>query len=275
VNRPPRAVVALLVLLAFVAAGCGRTGPEAEVAACAAGAPKDRILPACVWTPRGAMDVEDTYLPGVVQCEVGGFRDRPAVLEAQAIAARTYLLAHLLRKGPLAEVPLTSRFQCWKAEASGASVAAVRATTDRVMHTFGEVLDANYAAGIRHREKDCAPAPPARAGYDQASWAEMRSVWQRARKEGRRRPFDGVSWTELLVTDNGARDGLAVVPTPFAPARATNRGAFGQWAAACLARARGYDHEALLRHFYGRDLELSPLPGAPETQRFAQALSEE
>jgi len=270
-----RARGALAVLLAFAAVGCGRTGPEAEVAACAAGAPRDRILPACVWTARGAMAVEDTYLPGVVQCEVGGFRKWPAVLEAQAVAARTYLLAHLLRKGPLAEVPLTSRFQCWKADASGASVAAVRATTDRVMHTFGEVLDANYAAGIKHRENDCAPAPPARAGYDQGTWADMREVWKRARKDGRRRPFDGVSWTELLVTDNGARDGLAVEPTPFAAVRATNRGAFGQWAAACLARVRGYDHVALLRHFYGRDLELSAVSGAPDTQSLAQSLSEE
>ena len=66
----------------------------------AAVAAADRLMPACVDTVRGAMEVEREYLPGVLECEVGGFRKTPAALEAQAIVARTYLLAHLTRQGP-------------------------------------------------------------------------------------------------------------------------------------------------------------------------------
>jgi hypothetical protein len=224
-----------------------------------------RLMPVCVDTVRGAMEIEREYLPGVLACEVGGFRKTPAALEAQAIVARTYLLAHLTRQGPEAVVRLDGTFQCWKAPSADADAvrAAVRATDDLVLHTGGDVLDANYAAGSNKREADCRPKPPEAAGYDTyATWAEMRAAWVAARKAGKRLRFDGVGWTELLVTDNEGRTGLAVEPTPFAPKRPTNRGAFGQWAAACLAGKRGYAAPDIVRFFFGADVEFSQ-PVAP------------
>jgi hypothetical protein len=268
-RRAAGVVLAVAAATAGLLSGCGglRGRSLGDCRDDAALAAADRLMPACVDTVRGAMEVEREYLPGVLECEVGGFRKTPAALEAQAIVARTYLLAHLTRKGPDAVVRLDGTFQCWKAPTSEAVRTAVRATDDLVLHTAGDVLDANYAAGTPKREADCRPKPPGAAGYDAyATWADMRAAWVSARKAGKRLRFDGVGWTELLVTENEGRTGLGVEPTPFAPKRPTNRGAFGQWAAACLAGKRGYAAPDIVRFFFGADVEFSqpvPPPSAP------------
>lgn len=246
--------------------GCGGLGVR-SLSDCRAGADAPgatQLMPACVDTVKGAMRIESEYLPGIVECEVGGFRKTPAALEAQAIVARTYLLSHLTRKGPDARVRLDGTFQCWKTPRSAAVGDAVGATRDVVLHRDGDVLDANYAAGTAKREADCGPKPPAASGYaDWESWAEMRTAWAEARRNGKRLRFDGVAWTELLVTKNEGRDGLAVEPTPFAAVRPTNRGAFGQWAAACLAGKRGYRASDIVRYFFGADVQFSRRLEAP------------
>lgn len=260
----------LAALAGAVLAGCGglRARSLADCRDDAGLEAADRLMPLCVDTVRGAMEIEREYLPGILECEVGGFRKTPAALEAQAIVARTYLLAHLTRKGPDAVVRLDATFQCWKSPKSEAVRAAVRATDDLVLHTDGDVLDANYASGTPKREADCRPKSPEAAGYDDyATWAEMRDAWRAARKAGKRLRFDGVGWTELLVTENEGRTGLAVEPTPFAAPRRTNRGAFGQWAAACLAGKRGYAAPDIVRYFFGADVEFSrPVPSPPAAE---------
>lgn len=262
--------LALVAFVALLAAGCGlvrapATRPEVRGCDPSEVARPGQLLPLCISTDYGPMSVEGEYVPGVVQCEVGGFRQAPAALEAQAIVARTYLLAHLTRNGPEARVPLTSVFQCWKVPVAEEVLLAANRTRDLVLHRHGEVLDANYAAGTSKREDDCAPKAPSEAGYDEYdTWEAMREAWVAARKAGRRLRFSGVAWTELLVTRNEGRTGLAVEPTPFAPARPTNRGAFGQWAAVCLARKRGYGAEEIVKYFFGEDVELSrPLETNP------------
>jgi hypothetical protein len=263
----PRAagrVLTVATAVAWLASGCGGLRSRSLGDCRDESAPQgpDQLMPVCVDTVRGAMEVEREYLPGVLECEVGGFRKTPAALEAQAIVARTYLLAHLTRKGPDAVFRLDATFQCWKAPKSEAVRAAVRATDDLVLHTSGDVLDANYASGTPRREVDCQPKSPAAAGYDDyATWAEMRDAWVAARKAGKRLRFTGVGWTEILVTDNEGRTGLSVEATPFAIRRRTNRGAFGQWAAACLAGKRGYAAPDIVRFFFGADVEFSrPVP---------------
>ena len=222
------------------------------------------LLPVCVDSSRGAMDIETEYLPGVLECEVGGFRKTPTALEAQAIVARTYLLAHFMRNGFDTPVGLTASFQCWKPPTNDAVRLAVRRTRDVVIHRHGDVLDANYASGTSKLTADCAPKGPAAAGYsDYATWDDMRDRYREARKKGHRHGFSGTGWTELLVTRNEGRDGLAVEPTAFAPVRPTNRGAFGQWAAACLAGKRAYTTPAILRYFFGDDVQFSSGLEAP------------
>lgn len=260
--RPALGTVAVGVALTL--GGCGLLSGRVTLADCRAEHAErpGAVMPACVDTARGAMAVETEYLPGVVECEVGGFRKTPAAQEAQAIVARTYLLAHLTRVGFDAPVGLTARFQCWKSGASEAARRAVARTSGAVLHRHGDVLDANYASGTPKRAADCTPQSPAAAGYpDYPSWEAMRTAYQAARKAGGRLRLPGAGWTELLITRNEGRDGLAVEPTAFAPVRPTNRGAFGQWASACLAAKHGYDVPALLRHFFGDDVQIFREPG--------------
>ena len=251
-----RRIFAMIGLASLLACGGPRTTGlsrcEAEV-----GRPR-AVMPACVETPKGAMAIEDEYLPGVVQCEVGGMHKTPSVLEAQAIVARTYLLAHLLRTDLDRGVPLTSRFQCFAEGATAASREAVARTRDVVLHHQGQVLDANYAAGVRRRSADCSPLPPDEVGYARfPDWEAMRAAYLAARLRGERRPFAGVAWTEVFIVINEGRTGLDVRPSPWNPARPTNRGAFGQWAALCLARERGAGALTILRYFFGADVELT------------------
>ncbi len=213
------------------------------------------LLPPCVWTTVGAMPTERDYVAGVVDCELGGVRDAPAALEAQAIAARTYLARRLERRGNDTRIPLTSRFQCWRSAIRPHARAAALATRDRVMHVEGALINANYVAGAGRLDDDCRPRSPAANGYDDTTWEAMRRQYLEARRARRRRPFDGVWWTEVVVTRNEGREGEAVAGTPMASPRPTNRGAMGQNAAVCLAR-KGYDTESILRYFYGADLEL-------------------
>lgn len=258
---------ALLVLGGLLAAGCGGPRNGVTLEDCLtrhAVRPRTTFLPACVLTARGAMPVESEYLPGVLQCEVAGVIDQPAALEAQAIAARTYLAAWLERRGEDAVVPLGPSFQCWRPPRSPAAFAAVRRTADIVAHHDATLISANYAAGTRRLRADCTPRPPADSGYAFESWEAMRDHFVAERDRGRRPRYGGTDWTEILVTRNEGRSGAEVRPTPMGRPVPWNRGALGQWAARCLAEAAGYDTLAILRYFYGADVRLSaPLPPEP------------
>jgi hypothetical protein len=261
-------VRARLLWLAALVSACG--GPAGQTLddcmARYARGPRTTFMPVCVATARGAMLVEQEYVPGVVECELGGAVDAPAALEAQAIAARTFLAVFLDRRGEDAEVPTTSRFQCWKSGAGPAAIAATRRTADVVMHHEGALISANYAAGTRRLGADCAPRPPADSGYDFESWAAMRADFEAALNDGHWPRYGGTDWTEVLVTRNAGLQGDKVVQSPLAGRASANRGALGQNAAHCLARAAGYDTQSILRYFYGDDVHLSaPLPPSEQS----------
>lgn len=254
------AVLAVAALLAACgAAGTGRTLQDCE--ARFLGQPRTTFLPACVDTTRGAMLVEAEYLAGVVECELGNFVDAPAALEAQAVAARTYLAIFLQERGEDAVVPLGPSFQCWTAPARPSSIAAARATTDVVMHHRMRLISANYAAGTRRLDAECAPHPPEDSGYDFETWDAMRADFREARAEGRWPRYGGTDWTEVLVTRNAGRSAQDVEPTALAHPVPHNRGALGQNTARCLARA-GHDAVSILRYFYGEDVRFSSPPEA-------------
>lgn len=220
--------------------------------------PGERV-PACIETAEGVMPVESVYIAGVVQCELAPLTDADAALEAQAIAARTYLARFLERKGFGAVVPIGPRFQCWKPVRHPRAAAAAANTAGTVLQVGdGSLLDANYVSGARKLSIDCDALPPAEQGYrGYASWDAMRAEYLRRRRAGSRARFEGVSWTEVVVTRNEGRRGPAVIPTPMAPARATNRGAFGQYASVCLAENLGYETGDILRFFFGDDIGFS------------------
>lgn len=249
---------------------------DPDVAACEARwkrgpAENAYALPGCIQTAKGVMSVEDEYLPGVVECELGGAHRAPAALRAQAVAARTYLLAHLKRKARRkgaarkGAVKIGPHFQCWKPAKRPTSVQAVADTEGVVMVRGGAVLDANYVSGTRKRNTDCTPQPPEDSGFDYDSWPEMRKAYYASKKRGRRLKFKGRYWTEILVTDNGGKQGDEVEGTPMAPARGTNRGAMSQYGAICHALRRGLDAPDILRQFYGLDVGFYGdfRPGAP------------
>lgn len=214
------------------------------------------MLPRCIRTTRGVMHVERDYIPGVVDCEMGGFRRAEAALAAQAIAARTYLARFLERKGHETTVPIGARFQCWKRAKHAGSVAAALETEGTVMRHEGLLLSANYVSGARKRHPDCTPKGPRENGYRYNDWAVVRDIYLECRRKKRRRPFKGVSWTEVVVTHNEGLSGDAVQPTPMGSRRPRNRGAMSQYGAACLAR-QDFSTEQILRYYYGEDLVLS------------------
>lgn len=223
-------------------------------------------LPLCIETAEGVMSIEGDYLPGVVECELGGAYRAPAALRAQAVAARTYLMAHLKRRKRRGRpVKIGPHFQCWKPAKRDSSRQAVVDTAGVIMVRGGQVLDSNYVSGTRYRGADCAPEPPEESGYDYDTWLEMRRAYYRSKKRGRRLRFKGRFWTEILVTYNSGRQGDEVEGTPMAPSRATNRGAMSQYGAVCYALRRGMDAPDILRQYYGQDVGFYGAfrPGAP------------
>jgi hypothetical protein len=209
-------------------------------------------LPAVVLTDRGIMLTEDEYLPGVVDCEIAHFTESPAALEAQAIAARTYLARHLTRRGALAVVPIGPHFQCWRRPVHDRSTAAVAATHGQVVRWGGTLINANYAAGAQFLDGNCKALPPIVSGYRQPTWGQVATDWRKGTR------FAGPAWTQIFVTDNRAKKGEAVQATLLGSSAPPNRGALGQHAAICMAERRGWDRVKILRAFYGSDVEVGP-----------------
>ena len=253
---------ALVAALACTMLACGARPPVTSHAGCD-GTQRGSGLPSCVVTTAGVKSIEEEYIPGVIECELGPLTKAEAALDAQAISARTYLLKHLLAKGPQAEVPTTPRFQCWKTPHRARAFAAARRTVGLVMEYEGEVINGNYVSGARRRNADCGPLAPKVNGYAYADWDTKRGLYRKARKARRRHPFKGTSWTEVVVTYNDSRRGDAVLPSPIASRRAANRGALSQWGAICLAEQREYGMEQILAYFYGEDIKLAQRAPAP------------
>ena len=245
---------AALLSLALLC-GCGARPPATG---CVEPAERTTQLPACIETDRGPMSVEAEYVPGVVECELGATQEG-AALEAQAIAARTYLAGYLQRLGVDVEIPIGGHFQCWRRPKNPRTLAAARYTADILMTYDGALVTANYVAGARVLRMDCSAGSPADNGYDEDdTWASMRAAYLEARRARAARPFDGTAWTEVVVTRNEGRSGDAVERTPMAGDHPANRGAMSQNAAVCLARDAGYEVEELLRYVYGDDIVLTP-----------------
>lgn len=254
----------VLSLVALLCAACGSRAPQPsslqQCMALHAEEAANDLLPVCVNTQEGPMATDEEYIAGVVECELGWLARYPAALMAQAVAARTYLASYLDRAGLEAEVPIGAHFQCWRKPELARSRRAARETAGIVLHYQAQLINGNFVAGARTVEGECKPRPPREQGYTDPTWEKMRERYLKARARGERKPFRGVYWTELLVTRNEGRTGDEVAGTLFASPGPRNRGALGQYAAACLAD-QGYDTARILRYFYGEDIAFSrPLP---------------
>jgi hypothetical protein len=219
-------------------------------------------------TKHGCLELDSVYIAGVVQCEVGGITDSGAALEAQAIAARTYLANRLSKRKVRKKVDITARFQCWREPKARRVIEAAKITKGILMLHNGTPINANYVSGTRHLSFDCKPKSPAVSGYSYADWASMRAEYVRRKAARRRIQFGGTDWTEVVVTRNEGRTGKTVDGTPMNGRNSTNRGALSQRGAVCLAENFGYETLPILRYFYGDDFKLSaPLPSPDEGLR--------
>lgn len=175
----------------------------------------------------GRVDVETDYLPHVVACENGGADF--AALQAQAVAARTYLYYKIGRQGHIGDGQGDQVYSCGRAPGPE-HIEAAASTAGRVLRYHGDVIAAFYVAGAIPSTGDCRPAP------------------------GDRDP----TGTEHFVTYNEGRAGEGIEQTTLGwvnPQNWANRGCKSQNGADCLAE-HGYAWEDIVRFYYGDDIEI-------------------
>ena len=181
----------------------------------------------------GLVDVEQVYLPSVVSCENGGADF--AALQAQAIAARSYLYYKLDRAGRIADGQQDQVFTCGRGP-NDAHREAVRSTAGIVLTYADAPIAAFYVAGAIPSTEDCRPAPG----------------------------DDDPTSTERWVTYNEGRAGGDITQTELGwvnPSNTANRGCKSQNGADCLAE-RGYTWDQIVRFYYGEDIGILQTSGA-------------
>lgn len=175
----------------------------------------------------------ESYVAAVVAAENGAAAQ--AALRAQAVAARTFVL-RAMRDDPnlgtyKKPIQNSEKFQVYSHSPSPRAILATAETAGIVCRYKGELILCNYVAG---------------------------AIWTKAGKPG-----EDPTHTEKWVTYNQGKTGSAVKPSPISfTGRSDNRGCKSQNGADWLAR-HGYDYPAILRYFYGADLEIAPLFAQP------------
>jgi hypothetical protein len=180
----------------------------------------------------GRVDVETDYLPHVIACENGGADF--AALQAQAVAARTYLYYKIGRQGHIGDGQGDQVYSCGRGPGQQ-HIDAAASTAGQVLRYHGDVIAAFYVAGAIPSTPDCRPAP------------------------GDRDP----TGTEHFVTYNEGRAGGEIDQTTLGwvhPENWANRGCKSQNGADCLAE-HGYAWEDIVRFYYGEDIEITGAEG--------------
>ena len=188
-------------------------------------------VPPLVYLSGKGYDVEAYYLPRVVDCE--NPRAPMEAMKAQAVAARTWFTFNTAgQRYPSTSNSTSSQvYSCpannYGRNVSANAVAAVAATRGEMALWNGKVTAGFFVAGALRDDETC------RNGNDPTG-------------------------TEHFVTYNfGYTDG-GVHPSSIGSAsNPANRGCFSQNMANCLANTTSYDYKALLRYFYGSDLQVA------------------
>ena len=219
--------------LIVATAGCGEVGDAAdELALSTAAQPLEAFCSAEV-QGTGSVDVETDYLPHVVNCENGGADF--AALQAQAVAARTYLYYKLARQGNIGDGTGDQVFSCGR-EPGQQHRDAVNSTAGQVLRYQGTTIAAFFVAGAIPSEADC----HANGGDNDPTG------------------------TEHFVTYNEGRSGDGLEQTSLGwvnPGNLANRGCQSQNGANCLSQ-HGYTYDRILHYYYGEDIELVTAEGA-------------
>ncbi len=186
---------------------------------------------------QGTFDIENEYLPGVVQCENGS-----APLEAlkvQAVAARSFLYYKIqTNSGKAYDVEDGTQDQVFSCGA-----APSQKHYDAVALTSGQILRYNntqhcafYVAGAKPSTEECVPVP------GDNDWSN----------------------TEKFVTYNWGKSGSQVTQTTLGWVNAgndANRGCMSQNGSACLA-GHGWNYQDMLRFYYGMDIQFVTAQGS-------------
>ncbi len=195
----------------------------------------DAYCTAIVNTAGGAVtvDVETDYLPRVVTCE-NGAADQ-AALEAQAIAARSYLYYRLDRTGDIGDGQSDQVYTCGRPPGPQ-HVAAAAATAGLVLRY-----------------------PPATAATQVAAFYVAGALPDATCRGGATDPTN----TERYVTYNQGRSGADVIQTTLgfvSPTNYANRGCMSQNGADCLSE-QGLGFDAIVRYYYGDDIVIERAVG--------------
>ncbi len=174
-------------------------------------------------TGKGTLDMENDYLPHVVQCENGGANLQ--ALKAQAIAARSVAYYNMASSGSICDGQGCQVYSCG-ASPQAKHIQAVQETLGQYLSYAGLLTYGFYVSG------DSSVAPPGCVGSS--------------------------GGTEGYVTYNEGKTGTAVTQTTLGyvgpPGFGQNRGCMGQWSARCLEKSNGYDSTKILQFFYGADI---------------------
>jgi hypothetical protein len=180
----------------------------------------------------GTIDVETDYLPHVVQCENGAAA--PTALEAQAVAARSYLYYRLATgDGTIDDGTGDQVYSCGRTPGPE-HLAAVEATSGEVLQYQGTQVAAFFVAGALQDPGACM------GGTDDPTGTEGFVTYN-----------EGLSGDQIHQTSLGFVD----------PSNHANRGCLSQNGSDCLARA-GRDLPSILTFYYGEDIETPIAQGA-------------
>ncbi|MEM9460863.1 MAG: SpoIID/LytB domain-containing protein [Myxococcota bacterium] len=181
----------------------------------------------------GVLDLEDDYLPHVIQCENGGANLE--ALKAQAIAARSVAYYAIETDGSICDSQGCQVYSCGNAPSAMAYQAALETSGQYLMYnntlTYGF-----YVAG------DNDTAPPACVGVSGST-------------EGWVTYNEGQTGTDVEQT------ALGFIHDPGDAGYGQNRGCMSQWGARCLENNNGYGVDDILRFYYGDDIEVVQAQG--------------
>ncbi len=183
----------------------------------------------------GSIAVEDDYLPHVIQCENGGANLE--ALKAQAVAARSVVYYAIETNGSICDGQGCQVYSCG-ADPEPVHYQAVAETSGIYLMYNSTLTYGFYVAG------DPAAAAPSCIGVDGAAATEHWITYN-----------EGKSGTDVEQTE------LGFVHAPGDSGYGQNRGCLGQWSSRCLENSNGYDYVAILRFFYGSDIQLPQAQG--------------
>ncbi len=182
----------------------------------------------------GTLDMEEDYLPHVIQCENGGANLE--ALKAQAIAARSVAYYEMETSGSICDSQGCQVYSCGN-NPEPIHYQAVHETSG-IYLMYNETLTYGfYVAG------DSDTAPPACVGVSGST-----EGW--------------VTYNEGLTGTDVEQTALGFIHDPSDFGYGQNRGCMSQWGARCLENNNGYDYLDILRFYYGDDIELIQAEGA-------------